>query len=35
VPVDVEVEFNRDYYDNPIHENDYQLQAAIKHMLEK
>lgn len=35
VPVDVEVEFNRDYYDNPIHENDDQLQAAIKHMLEK
>ena len=35
VPVDVEVEFNSDYYDNPIHENDDQLQAAIKHMLEK
>ena len=30
LPVDVEVEFNKDYYDNPIHENDVQLQTAIK-----
>ena len=28
--VDVEVEFNKDYYDNPVHENDVQLQTAIK-----
>lgn len=30
--VDIEVEFNRDYYDNPVYENDDQLQAAIKYI---
>lgn len=33
VEVDVEVEFNKDYYDNPTHDNDKQLQEAIKIML--
>lgn len=33
VQVDVEVEFNKDYYDNPIHDNDNQLQEAIKTIL--
>ena len=28
--VDVEVEFNKDYYDNPVHDNDVQLQTAIE-----
>ena len=30
IPADVEVEFNKDYYDNPVHDNDVQLQTAIK-----
>lgn len=30
VDVDVEIEFNENYYDNPVYENDEQLQAAIK-----
>lgn len=29
VSVDVEVEFNKTYYDDPVYENDDQLQAAI------
>lgn len=29
IPVDIEIEFNKDYYDNPIYENDNQLQTAI------
>ena len=33
VEVDVEVEFNKDYYDNPTHDNDKQLQEAIKTIL--
>ena len=33
VPVDIEVDFNKDYYDNPIHDNDKQLQAAIEALL--
>lgn len=33
VEVDVDVEFNKDYYDNPTHENDNQLQEAIKTIL--
>lgn len=33
VKVDVEVEFNKDYYDNPVYENDNQLQAAIEEIL--
>lgn len=33
VEVDVEVEFNKDYYDNPTHDNDNQLQEAIKIIL--
>jgi len=32
--VDVEVEFNKDYYDNPVHENDVQLQTAIKTLFD-
>lgn len=30
ISVDVEVDFNEDYYDNPTYENDVQLQTAIK-----
>lgn len=30
ISVDVEVEFNKDYYDNPIHDNDVQLQTALE-----
>lgn len=33
ISVDVDVEFNADYYDNPVHENDAQLQAAIEALL--
>lgn len=33
VSVDIEVDFNKDYYDNPIHDNDKQLQAAIEALL--
>lgn len=33
VDVDLEVEFNSDYYDNPIDDNDNQLQAAINKIL--
>lgn len=33
IPVDVDVDFNKDYYDNPIHDNDKQLQAAIEALL--
>lgn len=32
VAVDIDVEFNKNYYDNPVHENDNQLQAAINHL---
>ncbi len=35
IQVDVEVEFNRDYYDNPTYENDVQLQSAIETILNK
>ena len=33
VQVDVEVEFNKNYYDNPTQENDEQLQKAIETIL--
>ena len=33
VQVDVEVEFNKDYYENPTHDNDKQLQEAINTIL--
>ncbi len=33
IQVDVEVEFNKDYYENPTHENDKQLQEAINTLL--
>ena len=33
ISVDVDVDFNKDYYDNPVHENDDQLQAAIESLL--
>lgn len=33
IPVDIEVEFNKDYYDNPTVDNDNQLQAAIETLL--
>ena len=33
ISVDIEVDFNKDYYDNPIHDNDKQLQAAIEALL--
>ena len=33
IPVDIEVDFNKDYYDNPVHDNDNQLQAAIEALL--
>jgi len=35
VAVDVEVEFNKSYYDNPTYENDEQLQMAIKCLIDK
>lgn len=35
VDVDLEVEFNSDYYDNPIDNNDKQLQTAINKILEQ
>ena len=34
VDVNIEVEFNKDYYDNPVYENDKQLQAAIEALLQ-
>ncbi len=33
VAVDIEVDFNKDYYDNPVYDNDKQLQAAIEALL--
>ncbi len=33
VQVDIDVDFNKDYYDNPIADNDSQLQAAIQALL--
>ena len=33
VSTDIYVEFNKDYYDNPTHDNDRQLQAAIEALL--
>lgn len=33
VQVDVEVEFNKDYYENPTHDNDKQLQEAINTII--
>ena len=33
IPVDIEVDFNKDYYENPVHDNDLQLQAAIEALL--
>lgn len=33
IPVDIEVDFNKDYYDDPVYENDAQLQAAIEALL--
>lgn len=33
IPVDIEVDFNKDYYDDPTHDNDVQLQAAIEALL--
>lgn len=33
VQPDIEVEFNKDYYDNPTRENDKQLQEAINSLL--
>ncbi len=33
INVDVEVDFNKDYYDDPTYENDDQLQAAIEALL--
>lgn len=33
VEVDVEVEFNKDYYENPTYDNDKQLQEAINTIL--
>lgn len=33
IEVDVEVEFNKDYYQNPTYDNDQQLQEAIKMIL--
>lgn len=35
VEVDVDVDFNKDYYDNPSYDNDNQLQSAIKVLLNK
>lgn len=35
IPVDIEVEFNKDYYDNPTYENDAQLQTAIETILKR
>ena len=33
IEVDTEVEFNKDYYENPIYENDKQLQEAINTII--
>lgn len=33
IPVDVEIDLNKNYYDNPTDDNDNQLQAAIKALL--
>jgi len=33
--VDIDVDFNTDYYENPVSENDQQLQSAIKALLKK
>lgn len=33
IDVDIEVDFNMDYYDDPTYENDKQLQEAIKALL--
>lgn len=33
VQVDIDVDFNKDYYDNPVADNDSQLQAAIQALL--
>ena len=33
VATDIDVDFNKDYYDNPTHDNDKQLQAAIEALL--
>lgn len=33
IPVDVEIDLDKDYYDNPTDDNDNQLQAAIKALL--
>lgn len=33
ISVDIDVDFNKDYYDNPIYENDIQLQTAINNAL--
>ena len=35
IEVDIDVEFNKDYYDNPCYENDKQLQAAINYLENK
>ena len=35
IEVDIDVDFNKDYYDNPVYENDQQLQTAIEALLEK
>lgn len=32
---DIEVEFNKTYYDNPVHENDEQLQSALNFLRSK
>ncbi|MBP3920544.1 MAG: S41 family peptidase [Bacilli bacterium] len=34
IEADIEVEFNKDYYDNPTYENDKQLQRAIEVIIE-
>ena len=33
--VDLVVEFNSDYYNNPVDDNDNQLQAAIDMIIEQ
>ena len=35
IAVDIDVDFNKDYYDNPVYENDQQLQTAIEALLKK
>lgn len=35
IEVDIDVDFNKDYYDNPVYENDQQLQTAIEALLKK